>query len=91
MSMVDDLDMFNSYPWGTVVYDTTVDSLRGKDMAEKYRKRLRKPPPQTATGRQGDVHLIRFPFRISGYFFLILIVLFYIKCLCISSIDCCDY
>ncbi|KAL5564622.1 hypothetical protein UlMin_027786 [Ulmus minor] len=27
MGMVDDLDMFNSYPWGTVVYDTTVDSL----------------------------------------------------------------
>ena len=44
MSMVDDLDMFNSYPWGTVVYDTTIDSLRGKDMAEKYRERLRKPP-----------------------------------------------
>ncbi|KAL5563080.1 hypothetical protein UlMin_032827 [Ulmus minor] len=44
MSMVDDLDMFNSYHWGTVVYDTTVDSLQGKDMAEKYRERLRKPP-----------------------------------------------
>ena len=27
MRIVDDLDMFNSYPWGTVVYDTTVDSL----------------------------------------------------------------
>ena len=44
MSIVDDLDMVNSYPWGTVVYDTTVDSLGGKDMAEKYRERLRKPP-----------------------------------------------
>ena len=66
MSMVDDLNMFNFYPWVTVVYDTTVDSLRGKDMAEKYRERLRKPPPQTATGREGDVHLIRFPLRISG-------------------------
>ena len=35
MSMVDDLDMFNYYPQGTVVYDTTIDSLWGKDMAEK--------------------------------------------------------
>ena len=30
MSVVDDLDMFNSYPWGTMVYDTTINSLGGR-------------------------------------------------------------
>ena len=35
MSMVDALHMFNSYPWGIMVYDTTIDSLQGKDMVEK--------------------------------------------------------
>ena len=43
MSMVDDLNIFNSYPRGIVVYDTTIDSLQGKGMVEKYRERLRKP------------------------------------------------
>ena len=44
MSMVDDLDMFNSYPWGFDLFDTTLDNLRGNDLAEKCRERLRKPP-----------------------------------------------
>ena len=66
MSMVDDLDMFNSYPWGTVVYDTTVDSLGGKGYGGEVPRAFEEAPPQTATGREGDVHLIRFPLRISG-------------------------
>ncbi|KAL5546516.1 hypothetical protein UlMin_006203 [Ulmus minor] len=62
MSMVDDLDMFNSYPWGTVVYDTTVDSLGGKDMAEKYRERLRKPPHKQLPDVKETYTLYGFPF-----------------------------
>ncbi|KAL5573722.1 hypothetical protein UlMin_023319 [Ulmus minor] len=62
MNMVDDLDMFNSYPWGTVVYDTTVDSLRGKDMAEKYRERLRKPPHKQLSDVKETYTLYSFPF-----------------------------
>ncbi|KAL5547938.1 hypothetical protein UlMin_003169 [Ulmus minor] len=62
MSMVDDLDMFNSYPWGTVVYDTTVDSLGGKDMAEKYRERLRKPPHKQQSDVKETYTLYGFPF-----------------------------
>ncbi|KAL5580193.1 hypothetical protein UlMin_012635 [Ulmus minor] len=62
MSMVDDLDMFNSYPWGTVVYDTTVDSLRGKDMAEKYLECLRKPPHKQLPDVKETYTLYGFPF-----------------------------
>ncbi|KAL5561683.1 hypothetical protein UlMin_031430 [Ulmus minor] len=62
MSMVDDLDMFNSYPWGTVVYDTTVDSLGGKDMAKKYRERLRKPPHKQLPDVKETYTLYGFPF-----------------------------
>ena len=62
MSVVDDLDMFNSYPWGTVVYDTTVDSLGGKDMAEKYRERLRKPPHKQLPDVKETYTLYGFPF-----------------------------
>ncbi|KAL5550265.1 hypothetical protein UlMin_000441 [Ulmus minor] len=62
MSVVDDLDMFNSYPWGTVVYDTTVDSLRGKDMAEKYREHLRKPPQKQLLDVKETYTLYGFPF-----------------------------
>ncbi|KAL5539769.1 hypothetical protein UlMin_045147 [Ulmus minor] len=62
MSTVDDLDMFNSYPWGTVVYDTTVDSLGGKDLAEKYRERLRKPPHKQLPDVKETYTLYGFPF-----------------------------
>ena len=62
MSIVHDLDMFNSYPWGTVVYDTTIDSLRGKDMAEKYCERLRKPPHKHLSDVKETYTLYGFPF-----------------------------
>ena len=42
-SMVDDLDMFNYYPWGIEVYETILESLRGKDLVEKYHEHMRKP------------------------------------------------
>ena len=62
MSMIDDLDMFNSYHWGTVVYNTTIDSLRGNDMVEKYREHLRKPPHKQLPDIKETYTLNGFPF-----------------------------
>ena len=39
--LVDDLDIFYSYTWGIDIFDTSLDSLRGKDLAEKYCEHLR--------------------------------------------------
>ena len=36
MSMVDDLETFNSYPWGTVSYGITIEQLQCKDFRAKY-------------------------------------------------------
>ena len=36
MSMVDDLETFNSYPWGTVSYGITIEQLRSNDFRAKY-------------------------------------------------------
>ncbi len=70
LSMVDDLDMFNSYPWGTEVYDTTLDSLRGKDLVEKYRERLRKPPHKQLPDVKETYTLYGFPFAFQVSFCL---------------------
>ena len=43
MSMVDDLDMFNSYPCGCEFFDVTFDSLWLKNLVAKYEERLKKP------------------------------------------------
>ena len=37
MEMVDDLDFFNSYPWGTSSFDVTIRSLRAA-FAHRYSK-----------------------------------------------------
>ena len=44
LSLVDELDIFNEYPWGKVAFDMTFDSLWVKNLAQKYRDRLRKSP-----------------------------------------------
>ena len=62
MSMVDDLDMFRSYPWGTNVFDTNLDSLLGKDLTEKYRECLRKPPHKQLPNVKETHTLYGFPF-----------------------------
>ena len=43
MRMVDDLAMFNAYPWGSEVYDLMFDSLSTKNLAAKYKEKLAKP------------------------------------------------
>ena len=34
--MVDDLETFNSYPWGTVSYGITIEQLQCKNFRAKY-------------------------------------------------------
>ena len=36
MSMVDHLDVLNSYPWGVEVFETTLDSMMSKNLVLKY-------------------------------------------------------
>ena len=43
MSMVDDLAMFNAYPWGGKVFDLMLDNLSTKNLIDKYQERLKKP------------------------------------------------
>ncbi|KAK2656143.1 hypothetical protein Ddye_009195 [Dipteronia dyeriana] len=50
LQLVDDLDAFNSFPWGTFLYGKTFDSLStcvvGRD--DKYKKRLESPAKRKA-------------------------------------------
>ena len=43
MSMVDHLNVFNSYPWGVEVFETTLGSMMSKNLVSKYQERLKKP------------------------------------------------
>ena len=36
MSMVDNLEIFNTYPWGSIVYPATLEQLQSKDLGAKY-------------------------------------------------------
>ena len=36
LSMVDDLETFNRFPWGSVVYPTTLEQLQTRDLRAKY-------------------------------------------------------
>jgi hypothetical protein len=46
LDMVDDLDQFNAYPWGDVVYAATIDSLETalKGRLAQFQKRRQKKP-----------------------------------------------
>jgi hypothetical protein len=46
LDIVDDLDQFNAYPWGSVVYAATIDSLGSalKGRLETFKKRKQKKP-----------------------------------------------
>ncbi|KAK0608892.1 hypothetical protein LWI29_037617 [Acer saccharum] len=50
LQLVDDLDVFNNFPWGTFINDRTFDSLStylvGRD--DMYKKRLKSPAKQKA-------------------------------------------
>ena len=62
LSMVDDLAMFNAYPWGSEVYDLTFDSLSSKNLVAKYKERLAKPQEKQVPGVKETYTLLGFPF-----------------------------
>ena len=43
MSMVDHLDVFNSYLWAIELFETTLGSMMSKNLISKYQERLKKP------------------------------------------------
>ncbi|KAL5575871.1 hypothetical protein UlMin_017570 [Ulmus minor] len=62
LSLVDELDIFNEYPWGKVAFDMTFDSLWVKNLAQKYRDRLRKSPHKQLPNVKETYTLYGFPF-----------------------------
>ena len=65
LSMVDDLAMFNAYPWGSEVYDLTFDSCRRKTSLQSTRKGLQSAG-EASPGCEGDLHSLRLPVFVSG-------------------------
>ena len=61
MSMVDDLETFNSYPWGTVSSGITIEQLWSKDFRAKYDHFL-EHQCQTGKEKQETYTLYGFPF-----------------------------
>ena len=41
--MVDHLDVFNYYPWGVEVFETTMGNMMSKNLVSNYQERLKKP------------------------------------------------
>ena len=62
LSLVDEQDIFNEYPWGKVSFDMTFDSLWVKNLAQKYRDRLRKSPHKQLHDVKETCILYGFPF-----------------------------
>ena len=62
MSMVDDLDTFNAYPWELEVFETTIHSLWSKNLLVNYKERLQKPPKRQDHHVKETYTLYGFPF-----------------------------
>ena len=62
LSMVDDLAMLNTYPWGSEVYDLTFNSLSSKNLVAKYKERLAKPKEKQVPAVKETYTLLGFPF-----------------------------
>ena len=62
MSMVDYLDVFNSYPWGVEVFETTLGSMMSKNLVSKYQERLKKPANKQLPSVKETYTLLGFPF-----------------------------
>ena len=62
MSMVDHLDMFNSYSWGVEVFETTLGSMMSKNLVSKYQERLKKPADKQLPSVKETYTLLGFPF-----------------------------
>ena len=62
LSMVDDLAMFNAYPWGSEVYDLTFDNFSTKNLAVKYKEKLAKLNEKQVPAMKETYTLLGFPF-----------------------------
>ena len=62
MSMVDHLDVFNSYQWGVEVFETTFGSMMSKNLVSKYQERLKKPTDKQLPSVKETYTLLGFPF-----------------------------
>ena len=61
-SMVDHLDMFNSYMWGIEVFETTLGSMMSKNLVSKYQEWLKKPADKQLPSVKETYTLLGFPF-----------------------------
>ena len=57
--MVDDLETFNRFPWGSVVYPTTLKQLQTRDLRAKYANYKEQ---LEAKGKKATYTLYGFPF-----------------------------
>ena len=62
MSMVDHLDMFNSYLWCVEVFETTLASMMSKNLVSKYQERLKKLVDKQLPSIKETYTLLGFPF-----------------------------
>ena len=62
MSMVNHLDVFNSYPWGIEVFETTLGNMMYKNLVSKYQERLKKPANKQLPSVKETYTLLGFPF-----------------------------
>ncbi|KAL5541745.1 hypothetical protein UlMin_009455 [Ulmus minor] len=70
LSMVDDLETFNRFPWGSVVYPATLEQLQTRDLRAKYanyKEQLK------VKGKKATYTLYGFPFTfmVSKFFFVL--------------------
>ena len=59
LSMVEDLETFNRFPWGSVVYPATLEQLQTRDLRAKYANYKEQ---LEAKGKKATYTLYRFPF-----------------------------
>ncbi|KAL5548822.1 hypothetical protein UlMin_004053 [Ulmus minor] len=59
LSMVDDLETFNRFPWGSVVYPATLEQLQTRDLRAKYANYKEQ---LEAKGKKATYTLYGFPF-----------------------------
>ena len=57
--MVDDLETFNRFPWGSVVYPATLEQLQTQDLRSKYANYKEQVE---AKGKKATYTLYGFPF-----------------------------
>ena len=64
ISMVDHLDMFNSYPWGLEVFETMLDSMLSKNLVSMYQEWLNRRAKKQLPFVKETYTLLGFPFAL---------------------------